>query len=230
MDLASLKSMLANRPSLIDYMGGGKANLFDGLASANQARSAAAQQQIDESPAATNSSVNVSLSDAARDILARPREDGSANSNLSGIQKAAQDFFMSFFDQSGIDLSRLSPETLELIKGFQDVIAGTGPVQRDATTDALEERHQDGARKVYTLVGQGSRLRISIDYDGGKPQKMAITDILNGQVDMANIALEKTGGTAQSVLLERTQREYANGSLVDMVTKMPVSLKLYATA
>jgi hypothetical protein len=227
MDLASLKSMLANRPSLIDYMGGGKAHVFDGLAKAAQARTSAAQQ-ISES-AAGNSSVSVSLSPEARNILSRPREDGAANSNLSGVQKVAQDFFMSFFDQSGLDLSRLSPETLELIKGFQDVIAGAGPVQRDNTTDALEERHHDGNRKVYTLVGQGSRLRIAIDYEGGKPQKLAITDILNGQVEMANISLENAGGTPQSILLERTQRTYANGSLVDSVTKMPVSLRLYAT-
>lgn len=228
MDLVALKSMLADRPSLIDYMGGGKANLFDGLTNASQARNAAAQQISDS--ATGNSSVSVSLSTEAQDILSRPREEGAANSNLSGVQKVAQDFFMSFFDQSGLDLSRLSPETLELIKGFQDVIAGTGPVQRDNTTDALEERHHDGNRKVYTLVGAGSRLRIAIDYDGGKPQKLAITDILNGQVEMANISLETAAGTPQSVLLERTRREYANGSLVDMVTKMPVSLKLYATA
>lgn len=222
-DLASLKGMLANRPSLVDYMGGGKANIFDTLANARTANNAAVQANE-----TAGGSVSVKLSAEAQAILSAKNPDGSANPALSGVQKGAVDFFMSFFDASDIDLSRLSGETLELIRGFQDVIADSGASTRDITTDLLEEKHHDGARRAYTLTGPGSRLRVAIDYDdAGKPQKLSITDILNGQVEIADVTLENKNGKPETVLLERSAREYAKGSLIDSVTKMPMSLSLY---
>lgn len=228
MDLASLKGMLANRPSLIDYMGGGKTNIFDTLAQARTAGNAATQAAI-AAAQEKNGVDNVSLSADAQAILNAKNADGSANPTLSGVQKGALDLFMSFFDDSDIDLTKLSGETLELIKGFQSVIADSGSVTRDVTTDTLEERYQEGNRQVYTLTGTGSRLRIAVDYKDGKPSQLAITDILNGQVEIANITLGEKDGKADTVLLERSQREYVKGSLVDSVTKMPMSLSLYAS-
>lgn len=228
MDLASLKGMLANRSSLVDYMGGGKGSIFDTLA---QARTAAQANTMAAITAAQekNGVDNVRLSSEAQAILSAKNADGSANPALSGVQKGALDLFMSFFDDSDIDLTRLSGETLELIKGFQAVIADSGSVSRDFATDTLEERHHEGNRKVYTLTGAGSRLRIAVDYKDGKPSQLNITDILNGQVEIANITLGEKGGKADSVLLERSQREYLKGSLIDSVTKMPMNLSLYAS-
>lgn len=228
-DLASLKSMLSHRSSLLDYMGNGKTNVFDGLAQSNSAR-INRLQELAATPLETGSkSISVSLSAEAQKILS----DGApADGSLSGVQKGAQNFVMSFFDQSGIDLSGLSAETRELIRGFQDVIAGIGTaVTRDITTDMMEERHQDGKRQVYTMVGDGSRLRLTIDYDAtGKPQKLGITDILKGDVEIAEISLSAKDGKPDSVTVERSQRIYANGSLVDSLTKPPLSLNLYAAA
>lgn len=227
-DLASLKSMLSQRSSLLDYMGNGKTNVFDGLAQSNTAR-INQMQNLAVSTETGSKSISVSLSAEAQKILA----DGStADGSLSGVQKGAQNFVMSFFDQSGIDLPSLSDETRELIKGFQDVIAGAGSsVSRDITTDMMEENYQAGKRKVYTMVGEGSRLRLTIDYDAsGKPQKLGITDILKGDVEIAEISLESRDGKPNGVTVERSQRVYANGSLVDSLTKPPLSLNLYAAA
>lgn len=227
-DLASLKSMLSQRSSLLDYMGNGKTNMFDGLAQSNTARINQMQNLV-ASTETGSKSISVSLSAEAQKILA----DGSpADGTLSGVQKGAQNFVMSFFDQSGIDLASLSNETRELIKGFQDVIAGAGSsVTRDITTDMMEETYQSGKRKVYTMVGDGSRLRLTIDYDAaGKPQKLGITDILRGDVEIAEISLDSKDGKPNGVTVERSQRVYANGSLVDSLTKPPLSLNLYAAA
>ena len=227
-DLASLKSMLSQRSSLLDYMGNGKTNVFDGLAQSNSARIGRLQELV-AAPETGSSAISVSLSAEAQQILA---EGSVADGKLSGVQKGAQNFVMSFFDQSGIDLSSLSEETRELIRGFQDVIAGAGSaVTRDLTTDLMEENYQNGKRKVYTMVGEGSRLRLTIDYDsGGKPQKLGITDILRGDVEIAEISLEAKDGKPNGVTVERSQRVYANGSLVDSLTKPPLSLNLYAAA
>ncbi len=227
-DLASLKSMLSQRSSLLDYMGNGKTNMFDGLAQSNTARVNQLQNLAVASETGSKS-ISVSLSAEAQKILA----DGSAaDGTLSGVQKGAQNFVMSFFDQSGIDLASLSGETRELIKGFQDVIAGAGSsVTRDITTDMMEENYQSGKRKVYTMVGDGSRLRLTIDYDAsGKPQKLGITDILRGDVEIAEISLDSKDGKPNGVTVERSQRVYANGSLVDSLTKPPLSMNLYAAA
>lgn len=226
MDLTSLKGMLGNRPSLLDYMGGNKGNIFDTLAQARTAAAATTQATI-AAAQEKNGVDQVKLSTEAQAILNAKNADGSANPTLSGVQKGALDLFMSFFDDSDIDLTKLSGETLELIKGFQAVIADSGSVTRDITTDLLEEAHHSGNRQVYTLTGAGSRLRIAVDYQGGKPTQLAITDILNGQVEIATITLGEKNGKADMVLLERSQREYVRGSLVDSVTKMPMSLSLY---
>lgn len=228
-DLASLKSMLSHRSSLLDYMGSGKTGVFDGLAQSNTARIDRLQELAATSVETGSKAINVTLSAEAQKILS----DGApADGSLSGVQKAAQNFVMSFFDQSGIDLAGLSTETLELIRGFQDVIAGVGAgVTRDLTTDMMEENYQQGQRKVYTMVGDGSRLRLTIDYDSaGKPQKLGITDILKGDVEIAEISLEDKDGKPSAVTVERSQRVYANGSLVDSLTKPPLSLNLYEAA
>ena len=224
MDLSTLKGYM---PSLADYLGGGKTSYFDSVAQSLAAKTANAYQVASEASGAS-SSVNVTLSDEAKKIL----EQGNVvngTTKISGVQKAGQDFLMGFFDKSGLDLENLSGEALDLIQGLQDVVAGSSASQRDFSTDMLEAQVSGGNRTAYTLTGQGSRLRIAMQSEDGKPQKLSITDIVNGQVETADITITSEDGKAV-MKVERTQRAYENGHMVTLAQIEPLSIKLYKSA
>ena len=84
--------------------------------------------------------MNINLSAEAQKLLAQGNTATNGQSSTTGVQKTAQNFMMSFFDQSGIDISKLSDDAQKLINGLQDVISGTGATSRDITTDALEAK------------------------------------------------------------------------------------------
>lgn len=220
MDLASLKNMIANQPSLLNYLGGG--NQSKALAAQRTATQQTVSRILDQ--VNTQSGDQVSLSPEAQALLA---QYGTGDAKLTGVQRAAQAFFLGFFEDSGVDLSKASSETLEFLKGFQDVIAGSGSVQRDTITDNMEERYHKGNRDAFTLLGDNSRLRMTIDYKDDKPSKMTITDILGGNVEVATITLDGLGAANPAIIVGREQREYANGNLVESNTRMPLTLALY---
>jgi hypothetical protein len=137
------------------------------------------------------------------------------------------DFMMSFFDQSEIDLETLSPEVIDLLEGLQGVIGGVTATGRDILTDGAEARYSNGAKKAYTLVGDGQRLRVAIEYADGKPAKLSITDITGGQVETAEITLGKDEDDVMRMNIERTQRAHTNGHMVELDPIEPLSVKLY---
>lgn len=216
MDLSLLKT-LNYKASLTDYMGGGKAGHFKDVSANLLAIAAKAKAGLIEADAA--STINVSLSDEAKALLG----NGKNNENITGVQKAGQNFLLSFFDQSDLDIENLSEDVLGLIKGLQDVISASPATGRDLTTDSAEEKYAGGNKKVYTMAGNGSRLRIAIDYTNGKPQKLTITDITGGQVETAEITLSD-----KDMNVSRTQREYVNGHMTALAELDPISVKLYA--
>lgn len=227
MDLSSLSGLLGKNPSLLDYMGNGKSGLFDGI---NQgvAQKVSQIMSLANGGADQNGvSSTVTLSAEAQALLANG--NGGSNSSITGVQKGAQNFMMSFFDESGIDFTKLSDKTVDLIQGLGDVIAGSGGTARDISTDAAESKY-NANREVYTLTGTNSRLRVAIDYAAdGKPSKLSVTDIAGGQVETAEITLKMQDGV-QSMVINRTQREYQNGHMIKLSDIDPLTVDLYAAA
>lgn len=224
MDLSLIKSLFSNTPSLANYMSGGAGNGI--LAGQRNANAALVNQILETANSARLDQVN--LSAEAQKLM--ESGTGSDTSALTGVQKSAQAFFIKFFQDSGVDLGNLSDETLEFMQGVQDIIAGTGTVQRDAVTDSLEIKHHQGARDVFTLAGSNMRLRFAVEYDAaGKPAKMSISDMLGGSVNLADITVQKsTDGTPASIEVQREERQYTNGSLADLKLREPITLDLYA--
>lgn len=228
MDISSLKNLAAYNTSLslTNFLGGGKTGFFDNIAQSLLANSQAAQANTSLTD---TSGVQITLSEDAQKLLAQGNTDSSGNSNVSGVQKTAQNFMASFFDQNGVDFSSLTDDAKELITGLQGVIADSGTTDRDMSTDAAEEKYNPD-RKVYTLTGNGSRLRLAIDYDAnGKPQKMSITDITGGRVETADITLTQSAdGKATSINIDRTQKSYANGHMTTVNDIDPLNVPLYS--
>lgn len=221
-----IKNMNAYNASLLDYLGKGKAgNYFDSVASKLLSTYAAGKQGTNE--AASDPSVNITLSDEAKALLAK---GGELESKLTGVQKGSQDFLMSFFDQSGVDLDKMSDEVLGILEGLQGVIGGVTATGRDVLTDAAESRYSNGARKAYTITGDGQRLRVGIEYTEGKPTKLSITDITGGQVETADITVGPDEDGVMRLTIERTQRAYQNGHMTTLEPIEPLSMKLYAAA
>lgn len=228
MDLTNLKNLgtYSMSLSLTNFLGGGKTSYFDTIAQS------LTQNIFQGTTALTDASgVNIDLSDAAKALLAQgATTDAAGNSTTSGVQKTAQNFMMSFFDQSGVDFANLSPDALDLIQGLQGVIGDSAGTSRDFTTDAAEEKYNPN-RKVYTLTGDGTRLRMAIEYgDDGKPQKLSITDITGGQVETADITLGQKDGKASTIDITRSQKNYANGHMTTVNDIAPLNVDLYTAA
>lgn len=224
----TLNGLLGNNPSLLDYLGNGKSGAFDSVAQGIAAKVNRIVELANTGADTTGaSSVNVTLSAEAQALLADG--NGGTDSKISGVQKSAQNFMMSFFDQSGIDFKNLSPEALDLIQGLGEVIAGSGGNARDISTDAAESKYTPN-RKVYTLTGNNTRLRVAIDYAAdGKPSKLSVTDIAGGKVETADITLGTQDDIA-TMTINRTQREYQNGHMIKLSDIDPLSVELYAAA
>lgn len=221
-----IKSMNAYNASLLDYLGKGKTgNYFESVAQNLLGTYANGQQA--QTQAAADKNVNITLSEEAKALLAK---GGELESNLTGVQKGSQDFMMSFFDESGVDFSKLSDDVLDIIEGLQGVIGGVTASGRDVLTDAAESRYSSGAKKAYTLMGDGQRLRVGIDYVEGKPTKLSITDITGGVVETAEITLGEDENGVMRLTIDRTQREYKNGHMASMNPIEPLSMKLYSAA
>ena len=139
----------------------------------------------------------------AKALLAK---GGELESGLTGVQKGSQDFMMSFFDESDIDFSKLSDEVLDILEGLQGVIGGVTASGRDVLTDAAESRYSNGTKKAYTLMGDGQRLRVGIDYAEGKPSKLTITDITGGIVETAEITLGKDENGVARMTIQQALR------------------------
>lgn len=228
MALTSLSSLLGNAPSLLDYMNNGKSGALDAAAQG-------VAQKVSQIMSLANAAVedqtgigsDITLSEEAKALLADG--NGANDSKITGVQKGAQNFMMSFFDESGLDFAKLSDEALDLIQGLGDVIASSGGAVRDISTDAAESKYNPN-REVYTLTGTNARLRVAIDYGtDGKPVKLSVTDIANGQVETAEISLETKDG-AQVMTVNRTQREYQHGHMVKLSDIDPLSVDLYTKA
>jgi hypothetical protein len=227
MDYTSLKNVADYTASLVDYMGKGKTNYFSSVSQNLINRlpgSQTAQSAIDG-----YTSVNITLSEDAQKLLASGTTDSSGKANVSGVQKTAQNFMLSFFDQAGVDFSELTPQALDLIEGLQGVISGAGASVRDMATDIAEEKYNPD-KKVYTLMGQGTRLRLAIEYADGIPSKLSVTDISGGQVETAEITLQTEKNKLVSMTIDRTQRQYANGHMTTLDPIEPLVTTLYKKA
>lgn len=213
--------------SLVNFLNNGKSgNMFnsgaqDLLNIISQGKNAGSQTSGDQG-------VKITLSEEAQKLLA---DGGELDSNLTGVQKGAQDFMMSFFDQSDIDLSKLSPDVLSILEGLQGVIGGIETTGRDVSTDSAENRYSKGLKQAYTLMGAGQRLRVAIEYtQDGAPKKLSFTDITGAQVETADITLNKDEDGTMYMTIERTQRQYINGHMTTLDPADPMDIKLYATA
>ncbi len=226
MDLSSLKNMIMNRPTLANYLGGDNFN-SSALGAANQAIQSRVSALLDTANTATAAGDQVTLSAEAQALLAENAEN-SEGAAVNGVQKGAQSFFLNFFEDAGIDFSKLSDEAQEFLQGFNTLISDTGATMRDTTTDRMEQEYNKGNRDVYTLLGTNSRLRIAIEYQDDKAQKMTISDMNGGSVSIAELTIKNAGQANASIEVARQQREYVNGSLADSQTGEPISMALYS--
>lgn len=233
MDISAYKYLNTVGTSLVSYLNGGNTGAYGGTAqSVLGALSAKYQGTTDAGGANAAAGDIVQLSSEAQALLKTTSGDDASKSKLSGIQKSAQNFLLSFFDESGVDLKKLSGQALTLIQGLQKVIAVDNPTGRDAATDRLEMRNAKGTRRVYTLTGNNSRLRLAIEYAADKktPVKLTMTDIAGGKVETATISISKDREGALSLDVERDKKEYRNGTKVSENTLAPISAKLYKSS
>lgn len=226
MDLSSLKSMLMNRPTLASYMGGDKYE-SSALAAASKGTQARITQLLETANTASGNGDQVTLSAEAQSLLAQSEEnsDGTA---VNGVQKGAQSFFLNFFEDAGVDFSKLSDEAQAFLQGFNTLISDTGATMRDTTTDRMEQNYNKGNRDVYTLLGTNARLRIAVDYQDDKAQKLTIIDMNGGSVSIAELSIKNAGQPNATIEVTREQREYVNGSLNSLQNGEPISMALYA--
>ncbi|PZO86423.1 MAG: hypothetical protein DI626_06710 [Micavibrio aeruginosavorus] len=212
---------------LAEFLGSGnKANNFDSISqNAFDLAALKATKQTQATPDTTG--VNINLSEDAQKLLNQAKS-ADGKTAVSGVQKIGQNFLLGFFDQLGIDFDGLTNEAINLITGMQDVIADSGATTRDVTTDMAEMRYANNSKKVYTLTGAQSRLRLAIEYaTDGTPKKLTLTDIQGARVETADITLASEKGKLTSMEVSRTQREYKNGHMVTLNEIEPMSIKLY---
>ncbi len=224
MDLSSLKMMFSARPTLANYLGNDSFNSSP-LGAASQIMQSKVSGLLDTANTTSAAGDQVTLSAEAQALLADSNEGNKA---VNGVQKGAQSFFLNFFEDAGVDFSKLSEEAQEFLQGFNTLITDTGATMRDSTTDRMEQDYNKGNRDVYTLMGTNSRLRIAIDYKDDKAQKMTITDMNGGNVSIAELTIKNAGQTSASIEVSREIREYVNGSLADMKKGDPISMALYS--
>lgn len=224
MDLTAYKNISGYSASLVDYLGKGKTDYFSAVA---QNLLSAYSGQPDQN-AADTTGVNITLSQDAQKLLDAGTKDSSGKETVTGTQKTAQNLMLGFFDQSGVDFKQLSAQALDIITGLQDVIGASGATTRDFSTDIAEAKYNPD-RKVYTLTGNGTRLRVAVDYKDGAPSKLSITDITGGKVETAEITLGQEDG-AVSMNIERTQRAYENGHMTTLEEIEPLRFKIYPSA
>lgn len=226
MDLSSLKSMLANRPTLASYLGGDNFNSSP-LGAANSLVQSRVSALLNTANTATSAGDQVTLSAEAQALLSESDEnsDGTA---VNGVQKGAQSFFLNFFEDAGVDFSKLSDEAQTFLQGFNTLISDTGATMRDTTTDRMEQDYNKGNRDVYTLLGINSRLRIAVEYQDDKAQKLTLSDMNGGSVSIASLTIKNAGQPNATIEVTREQREYVNGSLNDLQNGEPISMALYS--
>ena len=224
MDLSSLKMMFSARPTLANYLGNDSFN-SSALGAASQIMQSKVSALLDTANMTSSTGDQVTLSAEAQALLADSNEGNKA---VNGVQKGAQSFFLNFFEDAGVDFSKLSDEAQEFLQGFNTLITDTGATMRDSTTDRMEQNYNKGNRDVYTLMGTNSRLRIAIDYKDDKAQKMTITDMNGGNVSIAELSIANAGKANASIEVSRELREYVNGNLADMKKGEPISMALYA--
>lgn len=226
MDISSYKSSL----SLVNFLNNSGTQGFSGLSqSLMNALSAKYQGSAQAGGVNTAAGDLVQLSDDAKNLLAQTGATDDQDSQLTGVQKAAQNFLVGFFDESGVDLESISPQAVTMIKGLQDIIADSGVTGRDVTTDRMEMSHNKGERRVYTLTGTNTRLRLAIQYADDKktPLSLTMTDINGGKVETAEISLAKDDEGVMKMNIDRSRQEYANGHRTGYVALDPIALKFY---
>lgn len=226
MDISSYRSSL----SLVNFLNNSGTQGFSGLSqSLMNALSAKYQSSSQAGGVNTAAGDVVKLSDEAKDLLAQTGGSSDDKTQLTGVQKAAQNFLVSFFDESGVDLSKISPQAVTMIGGLQDVIGDSGSTGRDVTTDRMEMSHNKGLRRVYTLTGTNTRLRLSIQYaeDKKTPLTLTMSDIRGGKVDTAEISLAKDKSGVMKLNIERNRQEYKNGHRTGYAALDPIDVRFY---
>ncbi len=122
MDLSSLKMMFSARPTLANYLGNDSFN-SSALGAASQIMQSKVSALLDTANMTSSTGDQVTLSAEAQALLADSNEGNKA---VNGVQKGAQSFFLNFFEDAGVDFSKLSDEAQEFLQGFNTLITDTG--------------------------------------------------------------------------------------------------------
>lgn len=212
-------------PSLIDYMDQGSSNkgsLLGGLGSQTKDI-----LQIINGQQSTSDAYMLDLSPEAQRILAEQQNGTTTQSGEAPNHiKNAQQHFINFFEENGIDFDNLSAEATELLGGLTTFLADSGTTARDTAIDTLELQASDGERDVYTLTGNERRIRIAIEKNSDGQNMLTLTDIHQNKADIAQMVVNKNGdGNAPVITLTRSQETFANGRKIDREEQDPITIK-----
>lgn len=217
MDIASL---LLNRLSLTNYLGKdnqGFTPLID-LSTLQASNLAAQRGQIFENQ---NSAVQLDLSPEAQEILKQQNEEKGTSEQIKG----AQQHFIQFFEENGVDLGNLSFEAEDLLVSILEVIENTGSTNRDTVVNQLESEASKGTRQVYTLLSDNRRLRIAVEKQENGENTLTITDIFGSKADVAKITLEHGENEDITINVERKQEVFAHGRRVGTEGQETLTIK-----
>lgn len=216
----AINSITGSMPSLVDYLNqdkGSTSNLFDYRSS---------QQVTDilslaNTQGAQSDAYVIDISPEAQEML-KQEQAQSGNQSLQN----AQAHFLSFFEESGIDLDALSGEAAELLSGMLAFIAESGATGRDAKTDALEAQVSEGKRDVYTLTGSERRIRLAIEDDNAGQKVLTLTDLYDNTADIAAFSIEKNEAGDDVIKLVRSNETFTNDKRTDRQEQPPITLKV----
>lgn len=177
--------------------------------------------QIANSAQTVTDAYVIDLSPEAQEMLA----DSNTSGGNTPIQNA-QAHFLSFFEDSGVDLSNLSDEASELLEGIVSFLEESGMTGREATTDSLEQKASNGERDVYTLVGEGRRIRIAVEENDTGQKILTLTDINGKTADIAQFLIEKDEDGKTNINLTRSKEKFAHGRLIEREEKSPITIEV----
>lgn len=218
MDIASL---LLNTPSLTDYLYGGERNTRSHTDLSNFQSSNLAAQLTQNAAAAQGSAVQISLSPEAQRILNEQSQAENSGKQIEG----AQQHFLQFFEDNGVDLANLSFGAQELLGSIYEVIEQTESAQRDTYLDNLEREASNGKRQVYTLLSEGRRFRIAVEEQKDGQQKLIVTDLHENKADVAEITLTEDDEQNIVINVDRRQEVFAHTRKISIEDQGTMTIK-----
>jgi len=171
------------------------------------------------------------LSPTAQNLMAQQNVTAASSDGGVAAKDQAQNFLLGFFDESGVDLDKLSGDAIALLKGIEEMATDMGNVTQGTTVDRMTSNYTKGQRKSFTLEGAGERLSFTVQYKDGKPASMTILEVHGQVATNATISLTKDAtGKLSGIHVDSVQKQYSSfGTKISSHEKDDLDLDLYAS-